>query len=162
MPTDLTYATIEHKKCRFLISESPTNLNINKYLSILLNQNIISVVKACDLIYDQTKLKKNGITVYDLTFEDGHCPSENIIEQWLNLVNQSIALNQIIAVHCMSGLGRSPVLVAIALIENGMSAMNSIELIRTKRKHAFNSKQIDFLLKYKCHNRSQSCSCNIL
>ncbi len=35
-----------------------------------------------------------------------------------------------IAVHCVAGLGRAPVLVAIALIEAGMKYEDAVEMIR--------------------------------
>lgn len=37
-----------------------------------------------------------------------------------------------IAVHCVAGLGRAPVLVAIALIEAGMKFEDAVEMIRGK------------------------------
>lgn len=54
-----------------------------------------------------------------------------------------------IAVHCVAGLGRAPVLVAVALIENGMSPLDAIEYIRRRRRGAFNSRQIQYVDGYK-------------
>lgn len=51
--------------------------------------------------------------------------------------------------HCVAGLGRAPVLVAIALIELGMAPLDAIEYIREKRRGAFNKPQIMFLDSYK-------------
>ena len=36
-----------------------------------------------------------------------------------------------VAVHCVAGLGRAPVLVAVALMEQGMKYTAAVELIRT-------------------------------
>ncbi|KAJ3064558.1 Protein tyrosine phosphatase type IVA 2, partial [Quaeritorhiza haematococci] len=52
----------------------------------------------------------------------------------------------VIAVHCVAGLGRAPVLVALALIEAGMSPLDTIEFVRRRRRGAFNSVQLSFLL----------------
>lgn len=54
-----------------------------------------------------------------------------------------------IAVHCVSGLGRAPVLVGIALMEAGMPWQDALFLIRTNRRGAFNEKQVEFLKSYK-------------
>lgn len=43
-----------------------------------------------------------------------------------------------IGVHCVAGLGRAPFFVAIALVNNGCSASNAIELIRKNRPGALN------------------------
>ena len=40
--------------------------------------------------------------------------------------------------HCVAGLGRAPLLVAIALVHKGCQPVNAINLIRSKRKGALN------------------------
>lgn len=42
--------------------------------------------------------------------------------------------NAALAVHCVAGLGRAPVMVAIALIENGMEPLDAVSFIRSKSK----------------------------
>ncbi len=42
-------------------------------------------------------------------------------------------------------------LVAIALIEKGMSPLDSVEFIRKKRRGAINNKQLQYLEHYKRH-----------
>jgi len=54
-----------------------------------------------------------------------------------------------IAVHCVAGLGRAPILVALAFIEAGMEPLDAVELIRSKRRGAFNSRQLKYLRSYK-------------
>ncbi|GJQ09973.1 hypothetical protein GpartN1_g1764.t1 [Galdieria partita] len=54
-----------------------------------------------------------------------------------------------IAIHCKTGLGRAPVMVAIALIEMGMDALDAIGYIRARRRGAINSRQLLFLEQYK-------------
>ncbi|KAG0315035.1 Protein tyrosine phosphatase type IVA 1, partial [Dissophora globulifera] len=54
-----------------------------------------------------------------------------------------------IAVHCVAGLGRAPILVAIALVELGMANLDSIEFIRRRRRGCFNSNQIQYIDGYK-------------
>ena len=38
-----------------------------------------------------------------------------------------------IAVHCVAGLGRAPVLVALALIEGGMKYEDAVQFIKAAR-----------------------------
>ena len=52
-----------------------------------------------------------------------------------------------IAVHCVAGLGRAPVLVALVLIEGGMKYEDAVQFIRQKQRGAFNSKLL-YLEKY--------------
>jgi protein tyrosine phosphatase type 4A len=72
----------------------------------------------------------------------------------LDLVNQTFPPNATtasdsIAVHCVAGLGRAPVLVAIALVERaGMNALDAIQFIRSRRRGAINSNQMMFIEKY--------------
>jgi protein tyrosine phosphatase type 4A len=63
-----------------------------------------------------------------------------------------------IAVHCVAGLGRAPVLVAVALIEYGMKPLDAIEFIRSRRKGAFNTHQIEFLDRYRCRRKNMTSS----
>ncbi|KAJ1677475.1 hypothetical protein EV182_006096, partial [Spiromyces aspiralis] len=111
----------------------------------------------------------------DLPFKDGDVPPSNIIKEWLALVaecskpapkgaNGSSATNghssvppRTIAIHCVAGLGRAPVLVAVALIEQGMDPIDAIEFIRRKRRGAFNNRQITYLVdQYKRSTGSRS------
>jgi len=70
-----------------------------------------------------------------------------------------------IAVHCVAGLGRAPVLVAIALIEFArMEPEDAASLIRKHRRGAINGIQLAWLQKYKRRfNRSGAgCSCIVM
>lgn len=53
------------------------------------------------------------------------------------------------------GLGRAPVLVAIALIEEGMPALDAVAYIRERRKGAINNKQLKFIESYKPRSKKQ-------
>ncbi len=54
-----------------------------------------------------------------------------------------------IAVHCVAGLGRAPVLVAIALVERAnMGALDAITFIRARRRGAINLTQMKFIEEY--------------
>ncbi|KAF9903615.1 Protein tyrosine phosphatase type IVA 1, partial [Lobosporangium transversale] len=100
-------------------------------------------------------------------------PPTPIIKNWLQLVDSRIVrrlhhqrssspsfsstseeeeeMTQVptIAVHCVAGLGRAPILVAIAMIELGMANLDTVEFIRRRRRGCFNSLQIQYIDGYK-------------
>lgn len=73
--------------------------------------------------------------------------------------------SQTIAVHCVAGLGRAPVLVAIALVEfAGMDPVEAVTLIRQHRRGAINEKQLNYLEQYRRSYKrggGEGCSCVI-
>ncbi|KAA0191448.1 hypothetical protein HAZT_HAZT009017 [Hyalella azteca] len=76
-----------------------------------------------------------------------------VVEEWLSLVRARRAVGTTVAVHCVAGLGRAPVLVAIALMELGMRYEDAVQHIRTKRRGAINAKQLAYLEKYRPKGR---------
>ncbi|KAF2982663.1 hypothetical protein EK904_002832 [Melospiza melodia maxima] len=91
----------------------------------------------------------------DWPFDDGAPPPSKIVEDWLNLLKTKFCEDPgcCVAVHCVAGLGRAPVLVALALIESGMKYEDAIQFIRQKRRGAINSKQLTYLEKYRPKQR---------
>lgn len=142
---------IQYGRMRFLITDRPTDMTINNFIEELGKHNARAVVRVCEPTYATTPLLSNGIDVLDWEFLDGSPPPPEVIEKWLTLAKESFKQHpdQCIAVHCVAGLGRAPVLVAIALMEAGMKYEDAVELIRRHRRGALNQKQLNFLEKYK-------------
>ena len=65
---------------------------------------------------------------------DGSPPSQEIVDRWLNVVKNEFTENPdtCVGVHCVTGLGRAPVLVAIALMELGMKYDEAVDAIRNR------------------------------
>ena len=66
----------------------------------------------------------------------------------LGTYNETQAL-PCVAVHCVAGLGRAPLLVCLALIEYGMEPLDAVELVRKHRRGALNSRQVAWVAQYK-------------
>jgi protein tyrosine phosphatase type 4A len=142
-----------------MITDSPTDNNLDRYLQEYKKHNVSTIVRLCDSYYDSSIIKKAGIDVVNLSYEDGGIPNLSIINQWHDTVSKY--KNSTIAVHCLSGLGRAPLLVCLSLIENGMDTIEAIEMIRRHRNGALNSKQIDYLIRFKkTEKNSYSCLIN--
>ncbi|KAG0355327.1 Protein tyrosine phosphatase type IVA 1 [Podila minutissima] len=153
------------KEIRFLILDCPTDSTLPFYLAELKRNNVTDVVRCCEPTYRAETLQNEGITVHDWPFRDGAVPPVNIIKNWLQLVDTRIvrrrssspsaseeeeeAAPPTVAVHCVAGLGRAPILVAIAMIELGMANLDTVEFIRRRRRGCFNSNQIQYIDGYK-------------
>lgn len=77
-------------------------------------------------------MRSEGIEVYDLAYSDGTSPPDEIVDEWFKLLKKQFHENPdaCVAVHCIAGLGRAPVMVALALIELGLKYEEAVELIR--------------------------------
>ena len=126
----------------FLITNSPTNQTIQEYVKILHNNNITVVIRLCEKTYDEDYLKQNNLDFIDMFIEDGLYPSDIDITNFFNICSKY----KNIAIHCKSGLGRAPLLIALHyIIVEKKSSIETISIIRDKIKGAFNMKQLNFI-----------------
>ncbi|XP_037662483.1 protein tyrosine phosphatase type IVA 1-like [Choloepus didactylus] len=145
-PVEVTY-----KNMRFLITHNPTNAILSKFIEELKKYGVTTILRVCKATYDTALVEKEGIHVLDWPFDDGAPPSNQTVDDWLSLVKIKFREEPgcCVAVHCVAGLGRAPVLVALALIEGGMKYEDAVQFIRQKWRGAFNSKQLLYLEKYR-------------
>ena len=102
--------------------------------------------------------------MHELVYQDEGCPSSRIISDFMKIVfktfpNGRNAQHDTLGVHCLSGIGRAPTLVAIALIELGMDNNEAMKLVRTKRSRAINVLQSRFIQSYVPH-QNRMCIIN--
>lgn len=145
---------VEHGKLRFVITDQPKESTIPQYVVSLKEHHVARLVRACEPTYDVLALQDRGIQVHDLNFDDGSAPPPDVLKRWLDLVESwfvdkkspdYLADESRVGVHCVAGLGRGPVLVAIALIEDGMEPLEAAQFIRSRRRGALNTIQLHWL-----------------
>jgi protein tyrosine phosphatase type 4A len=153
---------------RFLIMDAPRPNNLHLYIKECKKHNVTDVVRVCEPTYSKNDLINAGIQLHEMPYPDGHSPPEEVLDRWIELVNERFFKdlhpnNPTIALHCVAGLGRAPVLVAIALIEfAGMDPVEAVVLIRKHRRGAINDKQLNFLETYQRRHKSMGGCCIVM
>lgn len=153
---------------KFLIMDAPRQSNLHLYIKEMRKHGVVEVVRVCEPTYQGAELQAAGICLHDMEYADGHSPPNEVIDSWLKLVDKTFFSNNpssaaaesgnkvCIAVHCVAGLGRAPVMVALALIEfANMDPVEAVSMIRRHRRGAINEKQLLYLEEYKRHYRKQ-------
>ena len=149
------FSIVEYGNLRFLILDCPSQDNLPNYLTEFQARNVFDVVRVCQPTYDKNYFSQHGIQVHDFFFKDGGIPPDEILESFLKLCRERFGnfaretndpTGNMIAVHCVAGLGRAPVLVAVALIEAGLTPLDAVDYVRKRRRGAFNSVQLQFLV----------------
>jgi len=162
---------IEVKPMRFLIMDAPRQANLHVYIKEMRKHHVTDVVRVCEPTYHGGELESAGICLHESEYKDGTSPSKELIMSWLQLVERTFygpnsSSDSCIAVHCVAGLGRAPVMVAIALIEfANMDPVEAVAYIRERRRGAINEKQLLYLEGYKRmyrRNASDAACCSIL
>uniref|UniRef100_A0A7S0UHY2 protein-tyrosine-phosphatase n=1 Tax=Pseudo-nitzschia delicatissima TaxID=44447 RepID=A0A7S0UHY2_9STRA len=143
-------------KLRFLIMDAPRQGNLHLYIKEMRKHSVTDLVRVCEPTYQTGELQNAGIAAHNMEYPDGHSPPRDAIDEWLKIVDKAIygasemEARPCVAVHCVAGLGRAPVMVAIALIEfDSMDPVDAVTLIRRHRRGAINEKQLLYLEGYK-------------
>jgi len=159
-------------KLRFLIMDAPRQGNLHLYIKEMRNYSVTDLVRVCEPTYQTGELTTAGITAHNMEYPDGHSPPPDVIDKWLHVVDKVFypekdnqtntdqeheKTKPCVAVHCVAGLGRAPVLVATALIEfENMDPVDAVSLIRRHRRGAVNEKQLLYLEGYKKYYRKKN------
>eukprot|EP00796_Vickermania_ingenoplastis_P007084 gene7084-5019_t len=155
----------------FLILDAPSPSNLPMYIRELQRRKVKHLVRVCGATYDTTAVERSGTQVHSWPFDDGAPPTRKVIADWLMMLDNEKSMAELaakntglpyeaptIGVHCVAGLGRAPILVALALVEFGqVEALDAILLIREKREGAINQMQMQWLSKYKSRSRGGDC-----
>ena len=49
--------------------------------------NVKTLVRSCEKTYDDEQMRKNGIEVHELMFDDGMLPEEALIDKWIKIID---------------------------------------------------------------------------
>lgn len=148
---------LQRNRLKFLILDAPNDKNIVLYLNEFQRYKVTDLVRTCSLTYTESILLKHGIQIHALMFDDGEPPSKMILDKWMDIVYECARKDAVVAVHCLAGLGRAPVLVVVALIEDGMKNLEAVEFVRAHRRGAINKKQLEYLMSYKKRTKKTGC-----
>lgn len=139
------------------LSGSPTSLCVEEYSRFMKRIGVTDVFCFCNPSYDPNKIEANGIRFHNLSYPDGSFPPSYIIDLFNQKITYAIAQNiqknpkenipLIINMHCESGLGRSPTIIAYLMISRcDIARLTAIEQIRKLRKNSFNRNQLKWIL----------------
>jgi len=153
---------IEFKNLRFLIMDAPKPSNLHLYIKECKKYNVTTIVRISEPSYDKAEVEAAGIALHESYYPDGSSPPSEVIARWIEVLQMTFGKasggeEPCIAIHCVAGLGRAPVLVAIALIEYGMDAAQAVTTIREKRRGAINQVQLNYLESYQPVTRKSKC-----
>ena len=141
---------------RFLIVDAPVPSTLGPYIKELGRHRVRHLVRVCSQTYRSDVVEMAHIKTHAWPFEDGAPPPQHVVDQWLSLIDSEVANAgadgqcSTIAVHCVAGLGRAPILVAVALVEYGdFAPMDAVGYIRERRRGAINQVQLNWLMAYR-------------
>lgn len=179
-----TFHLTNKTKQKFIVhlTCSPKSASIGEFSRFMKDKAVTDVICFCKPEYDQTIFQVNGINYHNLDFPDGSVPGSNILHAFDQIIDQAIKQNDpltqtkkstydisvekdniiVINMHCQSGLGRAPTMLAYLLITRlDYENLDSVCYVRKYRSGAFNKKQLDWILNTKLKMRPKS-SCNIM
>ncbi|XP_022902571.1 dual specificity protein phosphatase CDC14C-like [Onthophagus taurus] len=112
--------------CEFMNGHAP-----EFYLKYFLRNDVKSVIRLNNKVYDANAFIQAGIAHYELFFADGTTPTKPILMRFLDISEHSPAA---IAVHCKAGLGRTGSLIGAYIIKHyHLSAREAIAWMRICR-----------------------------
>lgn len=141
-PSLLTNAGVTVHDCYFDDGLAPPDHVIHQWLALLDN--------LFDLKNLGARSRRDSSTMSDVTDADFSPYSSDTSLSPSSSADGAAqpTVKQTVAVHCAAGIGRAPVLAAVALVEAGLEPMEAVGWIRALRRGAINATQLAFLQAY--------------
>jgi cell division cycle 14 len=132
--SDPRYATIPHTTDEINACEH-LNSPFKNVLSYFNQRNVGLIVRLNDPLYSPTFFTANGIQHLDMMFDDGTCPTMQMVRKFIRISHDMITVKKkAIGVHCKAGLGRTGCLIGAYLIyRHGFTANEVIAFMRFMR-----------------------------
>ncbi|OMJ69428.1 hypothetical protein SteCoe_32860 [Stentor coeruleus] len=113
------------------------------YVSLFRNLGVTDIIRLNNKTYEAERFLRYGFNHRDLYFLDGSVPSEEIVEEFIELVDK---VPGAIAVHCKAGLGRTATLIGCYAIKYyGFTGLEFIGWARLCRPGSVLGPQQQFL-----------------
>ncbi|KAH3681757.1 hypothetical protein WICPIJ_007275 [Wickerhamomyces pijperi] len=115
-------------------NSSQPNLTFRRVLEYFTKNDVQMVVRLNSHLYNKNEFEKRGIQHIDMIFDDGTCPTMDIVKDFIGVSEGVIKNGGKVAVHCKAGLGRTGCLIGAHLIyTHGFTANECIAYMRMIR-----------------------------
>ena len=170
----LNFTFFETERIDFVVFNSPIVSpddfsQIDEINSAIDKYNINIIFRLCESLYPIDAIYCD---VIDMQIQDGSFPTNNVIDEFLETINQiiqskpnnSAKLKSCVGLHCRAGLGRAPIFAAIGLMNYGNfnSYIEVVDIIRGKIHKSINLAQLNGISIYKPKYRAKNTKCTIM